>query len=128
MLLASLARISGFQGAEKTVRRTSPMSTKSSTPSLDMTVTHLNVPVGPVLTTTMLASVLCSGTASMLQKKQGPWSLVQTLFVEVEPQTILRSAVEAGASIERVQAFYLETLRNGMHANPAWEKAMEFRL
>ena len=75
---------------------------------LQLAVTHLNVPVGPVLTTEDLARALRSGSVAGFDKRAA--AILSHLFVELDPGLIARCAYEAGSDLRRANELYKETL------------------
>jgi hypothetical protein len=90
---------------------------------LQLAVTHLNVPVGPVLTTEDLAQALRAGSVAGLDKRAG--AILSHLFVELEPGLIARCAHEAGSDLRRANELYKESLQAHLPRVPQWEKAVE---
>lgn len=90
---------------------------------LQLAVTHLNVPVGPVLTTEDLARALRSGSVAGFDKRAA--AILSHLFVEVEPSLIARCAHEAGSDLRRANELYKESLQAHLPRVPQWEAAVE---
>lgn len=90
--------------------------------ALEIAVTHLNVPVGDILTVEQLAQALRTGTVAGLEPK--PAALVSYLFIELEPHVIAMCAAEVGASLRTVNQLYEESLRDHIPRVPAWEQAV----
>lgn len=90
--------------------------------ALQIAVTHLNAPVGEILTVEQLAQALRTGTVAGLEPK--PAALVSYLFVELEGHLIASCAAEAGASLRTVNQLYEESLRGHIPRAPAWEEAI----
>lgn len=97
-----------------------------SSSSLQLAVTHLNVPVGPVLTTEDLALALRAGSVAGFQKKAA--AVLSHLFVELEPQLIAKCVAEAGSDLHRANELYKESLQAHLPRAPRWEKAVEHLL
>jgi hypothetical protein len=98
------------------------------TSNLELTIAHLNAPVGPVLTVDHLAKILRSGSVAVLADEPAVVAIASYLFVETDPRLISLCATEANADMAHVNMFYQETLRLSVPAVPAWEKAVEFLL
>jgi hypothetical protein len=90
---------------------------------LQLAVTHLNVPVGPVLTTEDLARALRSGSVVGFDKRAA--AILSHLFVELDPGLIARCAYEAGADLRRANELYKESLQANLPRVPQWERAVE---
>src|SRR5690348_3491873 len=68
-----------------------------SASSLQIAVTHLNVPVGPVLTVDDFARALRAGSVAGFEDKIA--ALLIHAFVELDPALIARCAAEAGSDL-----------------------------
>jgi hypothetical protein len=90
--------------------------------ALEIAVTHLNVPVGEIVTVDQLTQALRTGTVAGL--KRTPAAVLSYLFVELEPSLIARCAAEAGANLRTVNQLYEESLRGHLPRTPAWEEAV----
>jgi hypothetical protein len=90
---------------------------------LQLAVTHLNVPVGPVLTTEHLARALRSGSLAGFDQRSA--AILSHLFIELDPGLIARCAHEAGADLRRANDLYKESLQAHLPRVPRWEKAVE---
>lgn len=90
---------------------------------LHLAVTHLNVPVGPVLTTEDLARALRSGSVAGFDKRAA--AILSHLFVELEPELIARCAYEAGSDLRRANELYKESLQAHLPRVSQWETAVE---
>jgi hypothetical protein len=95
---------------------------------LDLAITHLNVPVGQVLTADQLALALREGSVAPLSKDPHAAALVSSLFAELSPQLILHAAAEARADLSHVEQLYRESLAASMPRVVRWEHAVEHML
>ena len=100
---------------------------RSSTSGLDLAVTHLNAPVGPVLTREELTSALRAGQLAAIRQPQAA-ALATYLFVELEPSLIVRCVREAGADLRRANDLYEDTLCAKAPRSPSWERSVEHLL
>ncbi len=97
-----------------------------SAPGLQLAVTHLNVPVGPVVTEDDLARALSAGSIAGFDDKVA--AVLSYLFVEIDPALIARCVTEAGSDLRRANALYEESLRAHVPRVPQWERAVEHLL
>lgn len=97
-----------------------------SASSLKLAVTHLNVPVGPVLSVDDLARVLRTGSVAGFDDK--PAALLLHMFVELEPALIARCAAEAGSDLRHANELYKQSVQANLPRVPLWEKAVEHLL
>lgn len=97
-----------------------------SASSLQVAVTHLNVPVGPVLTVDDLARALRAGSVANFEDKLA--ALLIHMFVELEPALIARCATEAGSDLQHANELYKESVQANLPRVPRWEKAVEHLL
>jgi len=97
-----------------------------SASSLRLAVTHLNAPVGEVLTIEELAHALRSGSVSGLSKRSA--ALVSYMFVELEPSLIAGCATEIGSNLRHVNLLYEESIETRAPRVPRWEQAVEHLL
>lgn len=95
---------------------------------LNLAVTHLNVPVGNILTSEQLALALRQGTVTSLSNSPEAAALVSGLFIELSPQQILHAAAEAKADLAHVEQLYQESLAAFMPRVATWEQAVEHML
>ena len=93
----------------------------TSTPYLDLAVTHLNAPVGAVVQRDDLVRSLQSGSLDNLPTPAAHGVLAY-LFVELSPEVITRCSMEAGAALESVHRLYEQTLAEHLPPVPAWEQ------
>jgi hypothetical protein len=91
--------------------------------SLSVAVTHLNAPVGPVLTVEELAQALLSGSVASLNKKAA--AIVSYLFIELDPSLIASCVAEAGSDLRRANRLYEEAVQAHVPRVPGWEEAVE---
>src|SRR5687768_14837848 len=96
---------------------------KPLTSGLDLAVTHLNAPVGQVLTRDELSSALKSGQLSPIHR-QGAASLVSYMFAELEPALITRCVNEAKSDLKRANDLYRDTLRAKAPRSIKWEQSV----
>jgi hypothetical protein len=94
--------------------------------SLGMAVTHLNASVGPVLTVEQLAQALRAGTTADITDSPTAVSLVNYLFVEVEPKLIVMCAREAGSDVRRANMLYQASLAQAMPKVLSWENSTRY--
>lgn len=92
------------------------------TGGLELAVTHLNAPVGPVVTVEHLAQALRAGSVAGLDKRTA--AIVSHLFVELDPGLIARCAYEAGSDLRRANELYKESLTDHLPRVPDWENAI----
>lgn len=88
-----------------------------------LVATHLNAPYGPVVTEGDVVASMRRG--DLLGLTEEVKAVMSGLFCELDPQLIVRCAVEAGVPIERVNRLYLDTVRFGAFRCPAWEQAVQ---
>ena len=100
---------------------------RSSTSGLDLAVTHLNAPVGPVLTREQLMSAIRAGYLAAIQQPEAA-ALVTYLFVELEPSLIVRCVREAGSDLRHAHDLYEDTIRAKAPRSPNWERSVEHLL
>lgn len=103
------------------------MDIPASTSALDLAVTHLNAPVGPVLTRSDLSQALRIGSLSPVNH-QAAAALITYLFVEIDPQLIIRCVNELRSGVAQANGLYEETLKAMAPRVPAWEKAVRHLL
>ncbi|MGH8236814.1 MAG: hypothetical protein ACREXP_07295 [Steroidobacteraceae bacterium] len=97
-----------------------------SASGLQLAVTHLNVPVGPLVTEGDLARALQAGSVAGFDDKVA--AVLSYLFVEIEPALIARCARESGSDLRRANEPYKESLQAHLPRVPRWEKAVEHLL
>lgn len=95
---------------------------------LGLAVTHMNASVGATLSTSQLAAVLRTGSASAIHDSPTAAALVSYLFVELDPRLIVMCAYEAGTDAAQANKVYLESLLHHMPRVEAWEKSIEYLL
>ena len=84
--------------------------------------THMNTPYGKILTPQDVVASLKSGNFNAATKDGN--NLLVSLFIEVEPDLILRCAHEIQAPLENVNRLYQRTLECGFFHSPEWEHAI----
>lgn len=89
---------------------------------LQLAVTHLNAPVGSVVTVEHLAQALRAGSVAGLDERRA--AIVSYLFVELDPALIARCAYEAGSHLRRANELYKESLADHLPRVPQWENAV----
>ncbi len=104
------------------------MDTPASTSALDLAVTHLNAPVGHVLTRSDLSQALRIGSLSPVHHHQVAAALITYMFVEIDPQLIIRCVNELRSGVAQANGLYEETLRARAPRVLAWEKAVQHLL
>lgn len=93
------------------------------TGGLELAVTHLNAPVGPVVTVEHLTQALRSGSVAGLDKTVA--AVISYLFVELEPGLIARCAYEAGSDLRRANELYKGSLADHLPRVADWENAID---
>jgi hypothetical protein len=86
-------------------------------------VGHMNAPYGSVLDEQAVCDSLRSGKLSARSEPAN--AILAAMFCEIEPQLIVRCAVETKVPIAQVNRLYEETLAQGLMRCPAWEHAVE---
>ena len=89
---------------------------------LMVAVTHLNAPVGAIVTVEHLVQALRAGTVQGLDSPAA--AVLSYLFLELEPALIARCVREAGSDLRRANELYRETLADKLPRNPRWEEAI----
>lgn len=90
--------------------------------ALDLIVTHLNAPVGQVLTPAHLQAVLTAGSfAAVTHAPPVVGALLASLFVEISPPLILRAMIAVGGDHDRLHHLYQESLAMGMPEVAYWQ-------
>jgi hypothetical protein len=92
------------------------------TGGLELAVTHLNAPVGAVVTVEHLAQALRSGSVAGLDERVA--AVIAYLFVELNPGLIARCAYEAGSDLRRANELYKESLADHLPRVPDWESSI----
>lgn len=87
-----------------------------------LAVTHLNAPVGVVVTVEHLVQALRAGSVAGLDPRTA--AVVSYLFVDLEPALIARCVREAGSDLRRANELYQETLADHLPRNLCWEEAV----
>ena len=96
--------------------------------SLGLAVTHMNAPVGSVLTIEQLSKALRAGSADAITDSPTAAALVSYLFVELDPRLIVLCAYEAGTDVAHANMIYQESLSRSMPRVHAWEKSIQYML
>jgi hypothetical protein len=91
-------------------------------PGLRVAVTHLNAPVGAIVTVEHLVQALRAGSVQGLDARAA--AVLSYLFLELEPALIARCVREAGSDLRRANDLYNETLADKLPRNPRWEEAI----
>lgn len=91
--------------------------------ALDLAVTHLNAPVGRVLTTAELAEALKAGRLSVIHRQES-LALVSYLFVELDPQLILRCVQHLRSGLLKANELYADTLKSSAPRALHWERSV----
>ncbi|MDR0275662.1 MAG: hypothetical protein LBI48_10090 [Burkholderiaceae bacterium] len=86
-------------------------------------VGHMNAPYGHVLDEQAVWNSLRNGKLSTGSERAD--AILGAMFCEMEPQLIVRCAVEIKVPIAQVNRLYQDTLARGNMRCPAWERAME---
>ena len=87
-----------------------------------LAVTHLNAPVGAIVSVEHLVQALRAGTVEGLDARAA--AVLSSLFVELEPALIARCVRETGSDLRRANELYKETLADKLPRNPHWEEAI----
>lgn len=103
------------------------MGLPASSAALDLAVTHLNAPVGRVLTRDDLESALLAGSLSPIYRPEAA-ALVAYMFVELDPQLIIRCVNELRSGLLKANSLYQETLKAKAPRAISWEKAVRHLL
>jgi hypothetical protein len=85
---------------------------------------HLNAPFGAVVMACDVLNSLKNGRLSGQTELAN--AVLGGMFVEVEPRLIARCALEAHATIEQANLFYLDTIAHAFPRCPQWESSVEF--
>ena len=101
---------------------------KPTSSSLGLAVTHLNAPVGAVLTIAQLTDALRAGSINVVSDSPTAAAIISYLFVELNPRLISLCAREAGADLHHVNMLYKEALAHSLPRVPEWENAVEYLL
>jgi hypothetical protein len=95
--------------------------------ALDLAVTHLNAPVGRVLTPADLSEALKSGSVASIHRADAA-ALITYMFVELDPSLIIRCVNELRSGLIAANGLYEETLKANAPRSPAWEKSVRHLL
>jgi ribosome-binding ATPase YchF (GTP1/OBG family) len=96
---------------------------------LDLAVTHLNAPVGLVVSRENLQEVLRAGKLSVVSDQKAV-AVLSYLFVELDPQLIVRCANEATEersrrmAIKKANELYEDTVRRRVPRSIEWERSV----
>ena len=102
---------------------------ETSKKALDLAVTHLNAPVGPIVSRGNLQDALRAGNLSVVRDPQAV-AILSYLFVELEPPLIVRCANEAAAdqkkpmAIKKANELYEDTVRRRVPRSIEWERSV----
>lgn len=91
--------------------------------ALDLAVTHLNAPVGRVLTKVELAQALKAGRLSAIHRQES-LALVSYMFVELDPQLILRCVQHLRSGLVKANELYEDTLNSNAPRALNWERSV----
>lgn len=92
--------------------------------SLDLVATHLNAPVGPIVSADDLRKAFLLGTLDYVPKKSA--DLISFVFLEIDPPLITRCAREVGVDVNKINMLYLSILRDKLAPRSLkWEQAVE---
>lgn len=91
---------------------------------LDVAVTHLNAPYGPVVTVDHFVAALRAGSYQLDEIPYSSGAIIASAFNECSANLMLQCIREAGASIESANRLYQETLADYMPPSPEWEEAV----
>jgi len=86
-------------------------------------VGQMNAPYGHVLDEQAVCNSLRNGKLSA--GSEAADAILAAMFCEMEPQLIVRCAVENRVPIAQVNRLYQETLTHGFVRCPDWEQAVE---
>jgi len=84
---------------------------------------HMNAPYGRVLDEQAIWNSLRNGKLSAGSERGN--AILGAMFCEMEPQLIVRCAVEIKVPVAQANRLYQDTLAYGFMRCPAWERAME---
>ncbi|HEX2493401.1 MAG TPA: hypothetical protein VHK24_06460 [Steroidobacter sp.] len=93
------------------------------TSAVDLAVTHLNAPVGRVLTKTEFADAFKAGTLRAVHRHESV-ALLCYLFVEFDPQLIIRCVNELRSGLLKANELYNDTLRANAPRSLNWERSV----
>ena len=85
--------------------------------------THMNAPYGPLIQDADVIASMRNGKLSAASADAN--AILGGMFGEVEPNLIVRCALEADVPLKQVDALYRDTLAWGFMRCPAWERAAE---
>lgn len=88
--------------------------------SAELIATHLNAPYGVIITAADVRNTLLSG--KVVAATENAQAILHSVFIETEPQLLMRAAVESGIDLQRLHCLYQETLASGMSTHPHWER------
>lgn len=98
-----------------------------TTAAIDLAVTHLNAPYGRIVSRVDLSRALQDGTLSAVDSESSA-NVLTYMFVELEPQLIIRCVNELRSGLTQANWLYQETLKSKAPPSPAWEKAIQHLL
>jgi hypothetical protein len=96
--------------------------------AINLVVTHMNAPCGPVLSREHLEMVLLAGTLEVLEDNDRVKALLYWLFIENSPRLIVKSTREAGSKVVLANKLYEEIVRFGQHRVPEWEESIQYMI
>lgn len=101
----------GFRGA-------APLMSEA----LDLAVTHLNAPFGQIVKRMDLQRALMTG--SLREVASQPAAILSYMFVELDPQLILRCVNELRVGLPKADQLYHEALKANVPRSEKWERAV----
>lgn len=90
--------------------------------SLDLAVTHLNAPFGQIVKKMDLQRALMTGSLREVASQAA--AILSYMFVELDPQLILRCVNELRAGLPKAHQLYHETLEANAPRSEKWERAV----
>ena len=88
-----------------------------------MAVTHLNAPYGAIVSPSDLIESLSQGGLRAASPKAA--AILSYLFIEVEPQLVMRCAMESGSSLLKANQLYSDTIKGGAPRSALWESSIK---
>ncbi|PMR71730.1 hypothetical protein [Halomonas heilongjiangensis] len=92
---------------------------------LDVAVTHLNAPYGPVVAVEHFVAALRAGSYQLDEIPTASGAIIASAFNELTANLMLKCIREAGASLESANHLYLETLAENCPPSPEWEEVVD---
>ena len=100
-----------------------PRSPQGRADALDMVVTTLNVPVGPIVSRESLAMAFREGLGAVVSAHgERPAAIIAGIFIECSPMAIASASIAAGCDLMAAERLYVDAMKMGGHRNPGWER------